>query len=127
MSNLSNIGSLTNGTCNTAIGNTTLTTGWDASTIKIHSGSSTGISSGTIVSSGISSGTIVGSSTGITLGSVNTAYGSYTIGASQDMIDFYELILAALGYDISYQDFAKMTKEQRKSLLRDVKLKRLID
>ena len=117
MSNLSNIGALSNGTCNTAIGNTTVTTGWDASTIKIHSGSSTGISSGTIVSSG----------TGITLGSVNTAYVSYTIGASQDMIDFYELILAALGYDISYQDFAKMTKEQRKSLLRDVKLKRLID
>ena len=120
MSNSINSGSINIGSSNVTTGipgNATITTGWDASSINIHSGSG--------YSSGVSSGTIISSS--LSLGNVITSTGTYTIGVSDDMIDFYELILAALGYDITYQDFAKMTKEQRKSLLREVKLKRLID
>ena len=29
-----------------------------------------------------------------------------------DMIDFFELVLAALGYDITYDDFRKMEKHK---------------
>lgn len=32
-----------------------------------------------------------------------------------------------LGHDIKYQDFQKMSKEERKSLLRDIKIKRVLD
>ena len=81
--------------------------------------------SGGLSGTSISSGSVV--SSGITLGNVLTSTGTYTIGPSDEMIDFYELILTALGHDISYQDFCNMSKQQRKSLIRDIKLKRLID
>ena len=42
------------------------------------------------------------------------------------MTDFFELVLAALGYDITYDDFKKMSKEQRNQIIRDIKLKTII-
>ncbi len=54
-------------------------------------------------------------------GSVNN-----TISFNSDMTDFFELVLAALGYDISYDDFKDMSKEERKQLIRDIKLKTII-
>ena len=49
-----------------------------------------------------------------------------TISIGGDMTDFFELVLAALGYDISYDDFKKMSKEQRNQIIRDIKLKTII-
>jgi len=46
---------------------------------------------------------------------------------NSDMIEFFELVLSAIGYDITYDQFTKMSKEQRKSILRDIKLKRVLD
>jgi len=48
------------------------------------------------------------------------------ISIGSDMIDFFELVLAALGYDITYDDFRKMKKHERNKLIRDIKLKTII-
>ena len=46
---------------------------------------------------------------------------------NSDMIEFFELVLVAIGYDITYDEFTQMSKEERKSILRDIKLKRILD
>ena len=43
-----------------------------------------------------------------------------------DLIEFTELLFAVLGYDITFEEFSKMTKEQRKSILRDIKINRVL-
>jgi len=48
------------------------------------------------------------------------------ISIGSDMTDFFELVLAALGYDITYDDFRKMKKHERNKLIRDIKLKTII-
>lgn len=49
-----------------------------------------------------------------------------TLSIGEDLTDFFELVLAALGYDITYDDFKKMSKEQRNQIIRDIKLKTII-
>jgi hypothetical protein len=48
------------------------------------------------------------------------------ISVNSDIIEFTELLFAVLGYDITFDEFSKMTKEQRKSILRDIKINRVL-
>lgn len=48
------------------------------------------------------------------------------ISVNSDLIEFTELLFAVLGYDITFEEFSKMTKEQRKSILRDIKINRVL-
>jgi hypothetical protein len=48
------------------------------------------------------------------------------ISISEELTDFFELVLAALGYDISYNDFKKMSKQERNQLIREIKLKTIL-
>jgi hypothetical protein len=72
------------------------------------------------------------STTTTLVGSQNLVYGGSglnwdtSISVSSDMTDFFELVLAALGYDITYDDFKIMSKEQRNQLIRDIKLKTIL-
>ena len=56
----------------------------------------------------------------------NSGNWNATISIGGDMTDFFELVLAALGYDITYDDFRSMSKDQRNQLIRDIKLKTII-
>ncbi len=73
------------------------------------------------------------SSTGIPSGSVLISDGTGnvtwndTISMNSDMIDFFELVLVALGYDITYDEFSKMSGEEKKAIIRDIKIKRVLD
>lgn len=49
-----------------------------------------------------------------------------SISLNSDLTDFFELVLAALGYDITYSDFKNMSQDQRKQLIRDIKLKTIL-
>ena len=71
--------------------------------------------------------TLVGNQN-IVYSSCSGSWGSVdnTISFNSDMTDFFELVLAALGYDITYDDFKDMSKEQRTQLIRDIKLKTII-
>jgi len=57
----------------------------------------------------------------------NDGTSTVTIGIDDSFTDFCELILVALGIEIKYDDFKKMTKEERKSLIRDIKINKLIN
>ena len=73
------------------------------------------------------------SSTGIPSGSVLISDGTGnvtwndTISMNSDMIDFLELVLVALGYDITYDEFSKMSSDEKKAIIRDIKIKRVLD
>ena len=58
----------------------------------------------------------------------NTSIGSsgYTINLNEETTDFFELVLAALGYDITFESFTKLSKEERNQIIRDIKLKTII-
>lgn len=103
MSNISNNTTTSTSALNSR--NSTPTVGWDPAII------------GTIAPSG--SVLSVGNSTG------NSAW-STNISLKSDITDFCELVLSALGQDITFEDFEKMSKDQRKSLLRDIKINRVL-
>jgi hypothetical protein len=56
----------------------------------------------------------------------NLSSGSWNISLSEDLTDFFELVLAALGHDITYDDFSKMTKSERNQIIREIKLKTIL-
>jgi hypothetical protein len=58
----------------------------------------------------------------------NISIGSsgYTINLNEQTTDFFELVLAALGYDITFENFTKLSKEERNQIIRDIKLKTII-
>ena len=72
----------------------------------------------------ISTTTLVGNHNLVYSGSSGNWDATISIGG--DMTNFFELVLAALGYDITYDDFKKMSKEQRNQIIRDIKLKTII-
>ena len=82
----------------------------------------------TLLNNTISTTTLTGSQNLVYLsGTGNLAYTSdTTLSIGGDMTDFFELVLAALGYDITYDDFRSMSKEQRNQIIRDIKLKTII-
>lgn len=58
---------------------------------------------------------------------VSTPGGSFDISDSfKEQIEFFELCLSALGYDIKFNDFKKMSTTEKKSVLRDIKLNRIL-
>lgn len=69
--------------------------------------------------------------TTVSSGSVLTVNGSgtsvWSTSINNDVTDFCEMVLSALGHDITYDDFCKMSSSERKALLRDIKIKRLLD
>lgn len=48
------------------------------------------------------------------------------ISVNSDMIEFFELVLTALGYDITYDEFSKMSKDEKKAIIRDIKINRVL-
>jgi hypothetical protein len=48
------------------------------------------------------------------------------IDLNADVIEFMELVLVALGHDIKFDDFSKMTKKEKLAILRDIKIKSVL-
>lgn len=116
--------------------NATPTVGWDPASFPriTASSSNVNLNGNCVTSSGSTlnvTGTSVASSGNILVsngsGISNWASGvNTTIELSSDVGDFCELVLMALGYDITFKDFQKMSKEERKSILRDIKINRVL-
>jgi hypothetical protein len=56
----------------------------------------------------------------------NLSSGSLGVSLNEELTDFFDLVLAALGHDITYDDFSKMTKSERNQIIRDIKLKNIL-
>ena len=83
--------------------------------INIASSLNTGVISGTTITSGSH---LVYSSGG---GTWDT-----NISIDKDLTSFFEIVLAALGFDIKFEDFKKMSEVERNQLIRDIKLKTIL-
>jgi len=57
---------------------------------------------------------------------IDNSSGSINVSMNSDLIQFQELILAALGVDITYEQFCSMSNDERKSLIRDIKINRIL-
>ena len=64
--------------------------------------------------------------TGSLIYSTTCGSSGYTINLNEGTTDFFELVLAALGYDITYEGFTKLSKDERNQIIRDIKLKTII-
>jgi hypothetical protein len=73
----------------------------------------------------ISSSTLLGNQNVIYTSS-GSSLSDISLSLSSDLTDFFELVLAALGYDITFEDFKKMSLSERNQLIRDIKLKTII-
>lgn len=49
-----------------------------------------------------------------------------TISIDKDLTSFFEIVLVALGFDIKFEDFKKMSEAERNQLIRDIKLKTIL-
>ena len=57
---------------------------------------------------------------------VSNGSGTLNISMNSDLVQFQELILAALGIDVTYEQFCSMSIDERKSLIRDIKINRVL-
>ena len=64
----------------------------------------------------------------VTGSGINVSNGSGTLNISMnsDLVQFQELILVALGIDVTYEQFCSMSIDERKSLIRDIKINRVL-
>lgn len=79
----------------------------------------------TCVVNGVSSAT-TGTNLYLSSGGVGYSNWSNDISDDHNITDFMELTLMALGYDIKFDEFKNMSKEERKSIIRDIKINRII-
>jgi hypothetical protein len=77
-------------------------------------GTSTGISNLTITPS-----TLVSNSNSIRWGD--------GVFMNSDIIEYIDIFYQFMGIDMNYERFSKMTKDEKKSFIRDLKLQKLID
>jgi hypothetical protein len=63
----------------------------------------------------------------LTTGTNNTI--SWTDGTfmNSDIVEYIDIFYQLMGIDMDYERFSKMTKEERISFIRDLKLQKLID
>ena len=59
-------------------------------------------------------------------GIIYTSTGPVPVELDSDFTDFLELVLAALGFDVKYENFKQMSKEERNQLIRDIKIKTIL-
>ena len=64
----------------------------------------------------------------VTGSGINVSNGSGTLNISMnsDLVQFQELILVALGIDVTYEQFCSMSIDERKSLIRNIKINRVL-
>lgn len=58
--------------------------------------------------------------------SISSPIGPLTASIDENLIKFLELVLAALGQDITFEDFKNMSDSEKNQLLRDIKLKTIL-
>jgi hypothetical protein len=70
----------------------------------------------------VSSNTIVGSSN-IAIG---YSSGTYTIDLKEELVEYIDFAFQVIGIDLNYQDFKKMSADEKKAFLRDIKINKIL-
>ena len=51
---------------------------------------------------------------------------TYDIGVDQNLINFIEFSFKVMGIDLTYEKFQQMSEDEKKALLRDIKINKII-
>lgn len=110
----------------TYFGNATSTVGWTTNfpNITVDNSGTVTVSGTNINLGGSGVGTTTAAGCVLTVGNSGTVWTGFD---NKDLSGFCELVLSALGHDTTYDDFCKMSNSERKALLRDIKIKRVLD
>ena len=94
-----------------------------------HYWGNTGTITGTVTTTGnITTGGYVYPSNGSILqSSGNTLTWGDGTSMNSDLIEYIDIFYQLMGIDMDYERFSKMTKEEKKGFIRDLKLQKLID
>jgi len=60
----------------------------------------------------------------ISVGYTNT--GTYVVDINKDLIEYIDFAFQVIGIDLTYQDFKKMSSDEKKAFLRDIKINKLL-
>ena len=63
----------------------------------------------------------------ITTGGNNTISWSDGISMNSDIVEYIDIFYQLMGIDMDYNRFSIMSKEEKRSFIRDIKLQKLID
>ena len=76
-----------------------------------------------------STGTIVPGSV-ITSGSQNISIGyssgSYTVDLNNALVEYIDFAFEVMGIDLNYEDFKRMSPDEKKAFLRDIKINKIL-
>jgi len=52
--------------------------------------------------------------------------GAYTIDVRDELVEYIDFAFQVMGIDLNYQDFKKMSSDEKKALLRDIKINKIL-
>lgn len=89
----------------------------------IYTNTAVGISGTTVTTPGWVTTTDLGSWSSIGYNDTSTSI----TDQMAEMIEFFDLVMIALGHDITFDKFKSMSSKERLALIRDIKIKRVIE
>ena len=51
---------------------------------------------------------------------------TYVVDINKDLIEYIEFAFQVMGIDLSYEDFKKMSDDEKKAFLRDIKINKIL-
>jgi hypothetical protein len=60
------------------------------------------------------------------LGGQNISVGYDLVDINKDLIEYIDFAFQVMGIDLTYQDFKKMSSDEKKAFLRDIKINKLL-
>lgn len=71
----------------------------------------------------VSNNTIVAGSSNMTIG-YNS--GSYVVDINKDLVEYIDFAFQLMGIDLTYQDFKRMSPDEKRAFLRDIKINKIL-
>ena len=71
----------------------------------------------------VSNNTIVAGSSNMTIG-YNS--GSYVVDINKDLVEYIDFDFQLMGIDLTYQDFKRMSPDEKRAFLRDIKINKIL-
>jgi len=58
--------------------------------------------------------------------SIGYSSGSYTVDLNSSLVEYIDFAFQLMGVDLTYEDFKKMSADEKKAFLRDIKINKIL-
>lgn len=58
--------------------------------------------------------------------SIGYSAGSYTVDLNSSLVEYIDFAFEVMGIDLNYEDFKKMSADEKKAFLRDIKINKIL-